>query len=352
METIKSDKYEYHCYYYVDEEVEGSDRINKTLDIIRDFLKEVEERTQVKDILSRVVAYDCREINGFSIKQGGEYIIAISLGTFHELYKWFLTWFSCEKTYESLSLDKSKKAEYIQKAYEYSIRFLIAHEFYHVGNGHCDLPENEEQFIFERSSEIERENALFKQALEYDADCCAMACCVNHILYKEIIKKVTRDVLKEELQIQLFAIYSVFKMFSQYEEYDFDNFIDDDLFKYDHPNAGLRFVATEYVMGTIINGIFEEKDATELCGNPVINIISFEKQVLCVNDIKETLFGIAFTKKGDNHIVRMHNAWEGVRKRLEAYAYNDLARFEPVQGGNAFIDEEGKAIKCIKEPLK
>ena len=89
---------------------------------------------------------------------------------------------------------------------------------------------------------------------------CAMACCVNHILYKEIIKKVTRDVLKEELQIQLFAIYSVFKMFSQYEEYDFeDNFIDDNLFKYDHPNAGLRFVATECVMSTIINGIFEEK---------------------------------------------------------------------------------------------
>lgn len=48
----------------------------------------------------------------------------------------------------------------------------------------------------------------------------------------------------------------------------------------------------------------------------------------------------------------LHNAWEGVRKRLEAYAYNDLARFEPLQGGNAFIDEEGKVIKCIKEPLK
>lgn len=233
-----------------------------------------------------MVAYDCREINGFSIKQGGEYIIAISLGTFHELYKWFLTWFSCDKTYESLRLDKNEKEEYIQKAYEYSIRFLIAHEYYHVKNGHCDLPENEEQFIFERSWKIEKENALFKQVLEYDADCCAMACCINHILYKYMII----DILRQKIQIQLFAVYSIFKMFSEYEEYDFDNFIEDDLFKYDHPNAGLRFVVTESVMGTIINSIFKEKDAIELCEKNITNIIAFEKEVLGVSNIKETLF--------------------------------------------------------------
>lgn len=39
MEIIKSDKYEYKCYYYVNEEVEGFERINQTLDNVRDFLK-------------------------------------------------------------------------------------------------------------------------------------------------------------------------------------------------------------------------------------------------------------------------------------------------------------------------
>lgn len=33
-------------------------------------------------------------------------------------------------------------------------------------------------------------------------------------------------------------------------------------------------------------------------------------------------------------------------------AFDNRPHFELVQGGNAFIDEEGKVIKCIKEPLK
>ena len=77
-----------------------------------------------------------------------------------------------------------------------------------------------------------------------------------------------------------------------------------------------------------------------------------EKEVLGASNIKETLFGIAFTEKGDNHIVRIHNAWEHVKKKLQAYAYCELADFESLQSGNIFIDEKGIAIRCIEERSK
>lgn len=348
MEIIKSDKYEYTCYYYVDESIEGFEIVNQGIDTIREFLNEVDERTQIKDIPYRVVAYECDEINGFSIKQGGEYIMGISVKTFDELYKWFNMWFSCEKTYSVFGLDKQEKETYVQKAYEYSLRFLIAHEYYHVKNGHCDLPENEERFIFERSQEIEKENALFRQVLEYDADCCAMACCINHILYKHKIN----DELKNEMQIQLLSVYSIFKIFSEYEKYDFENFIEDDLLKYDHANAGLRFVVTEYVMSTIFNNIFDDKIVSDLCDDPVRNMIVFENEMLRIHNVKETLFGIAFTEKGDKHIVNLHNYWEHVSKKLEPYAHCGLAKFEPLSGGNVFINEKEDVAKCIEETSK
>lgn len=345
MEIIKSDKYEYTCYYYVEESIEGFEIVNQGLDTIRDFLNDVDERTQIKDIPYRVVAYECDEINGFSIKQGGEYIMGISMKTFDELYNWFNIWFSCEETYNVFGLDKQEKETYIQKAYEYSLRFLISHEYYHVKNGHCDLPENEERFIFEQSQEIEKENALFRQVLEYDADCCAMTCCINQVL----LDCSTDNELKKEMKMLAFSVYSIFKKFSQYEKYDFDKFIEEDLIKYDHANAGIRFIAAQYVLMTVFLNVAEESVAVALCDEIIGNIMSFERFVLFIESFKDTLFAIAFTEKGDQHMVNLHNSWEYVRKKLEPYTHCDLAKFEPITGKNVFIDKKGNVVKCIEE---
>lgn len=348
MEIIKSDKYEYTCYYYIDESIEGFEVVNQGLDIIRDFLNEVDERTQIKDIPYRVVAYECDEINGFSIKQCGEYIMGISMKAFDELYNWFNMWFSCEETYNVFGLDKQERETYIQKAYEYSLRFLIAHEYSHVKNGHCDLPENEERFIFEQSQEIKKENALFRQVLEDDADSCAMICCINQIL----CEYSSDNGLKEEMKMLAFSVYSIFKKFSQYEKYDFDKFVKEDLLKYDHANAGIRFVVTQYVQMTVLLNVFEEKAAVDLCGETIGNIMSFERDVLAIESIKDKLFAIAFTEKGDQHIVNLHNSWEHVRKKLEPYTHCGLAESETVIGKNVFINEKGDVAKCIEETSK
>lgn len=348
MEIIKSDKYEYKCYYYIDETIEGCGIVNKGLDTIREFLNKVDERTQIKNVPYRVVAYECDKTDGFSIKLGGEYIVGISIRTFDELYKWFRTWFSCDKTYTSFGFNEQKKEYYIQKSYEYSLRFLAAHEYSHIKNGHCGIPESEERFIFEQSKEVEEENALFCQSLEYDADCCAMACCINQILYEG------RDIekIKEEMQVQLLSVYSIFKIFSVYEKYDFDSFLEGDLLKYDHPNAGLRFVISQYTLATVLLGKSGTGILGSLIDDMVGNIMAFERNVIYANDIKETLFAIAFTEKGDNHIRKLHNSWEDVRKKLEAYAFCDLAEFEPIDRNNIFIDEKGNVARCIEGILK
>ena len=314
----------------------GAETANKGLELIRTFLDEVDERTGIKSIPYRVVAYECDDINGFSIKQGGEYIIGISIKTVDDLYRWFRTWFSCEETYNALDLNKDRKEIYIQKAYEYALCFLAAHENYHIKNGHCDLPEMEERFIFEQSQEIEKENAIFRQVLEYDADSCATACCINQILYK--YEKY--DEIKVAVQLQMFAIYSIFKIFSQYEQFDFDAFIEEDLTKYDHANAGIRFIVSQCVMSTLF--LDKRKEIVDLCEVTVSDTMRFEHEVLKIDNAKETLFGIAYTEKGDNHIVRLHNSWETVRKKLLPYTHCELAEFEPIHGGNVFVDKKGK----------
>ena len=152
-------------------------------------------------------------------------------------------------------------------------------------DGHCDIPKNQEKLIFEQSKKISREEAIFSQALEFDADNWAAAHCAVKIIEEDI----TAEEKNEKLKLLMFSIYTIFKKFSEYDKYDFDTFMDDELLRYTHPAAWIRY---RYIVATIFTNILDSsQENKDILENNLVNIImDFESQVLNISNSMEKMY--------------------------------------------------------------
>lgn len=371
--TIALNGSEYTLTEYVEHGYVNADLFNNVLNQARAFLKKVRDTHNHPDLNCKLYVYDLSEINAFTIKHAGQYLIAISVGGLAQLYNWFELWAKCKDVRKKFEIADDQTKEFSEMLFQNAVNFLAAHEYYHVMNGHCDLPETEEHFLYERSDSIvDKEHAVFLQCLEYDADCCATAACVNQILSRAGLENAIENLLiylsggKKDnsvknphdaklslypvsenglvlrLKMLYFAIYSVFKLFSDEEQISFTDFIEMDLYEYDHPSAGIRMDYVGKLIITVLEKIVGPEKAVEYWEKAFQWIMSFEKDILGANDPKCVFFAVALTEKGAKMSAEIANAWKYVKPRLDVYTHHKLAPYEEVTPSAPVLDEEGK----------
>ena len=344
MRIIKSNDEEYKCYENLETTISGHQEINESLAVIRGFCSSlVEMMGPNEQLILKVYAYEADEVNAFAIKQNEEYCIGISVETFRVLKQWFNTWMNFDKTYDVLNLHYRKKETIIYIMYNYSLLFLAMHECFHILFGHCDCPYNMGKFLFEQSKQTKQEDALFEQSLETSADTAAIIACVVKMMNED----KSQEVWEEKSRILLFTVYSVFKIFSEYECYDFDEFIEDDLYKYDHPHAGLRFKIVIRVLDYSVKFLKEKNLDAEI----INEYIRFEKEILEIESLKKMLTSIAYTSKGSEHIKTLLQKWNDVRESFEPYAHMPLLNWAEIGQSPILINNKGELIRCTEEML-
>ena len=339
--TIKIDGKDYEYYGYIDNDYIEQE-INSELKYLYQIIEKLNEDIDLKGVSHRLGVYEEKGINAFVKKDGTEYFFGISANTFSELRNWFKMFFLYDKTYDVLNLKREKRDYYFQYTYRKALEFLLLHEYTHMKDGHCVMPQNRQKLIFEQSKTISREEALFSQTLEFDADNWAAAQCVVEIIEEDI----TAEEKNEKLKLLMFSIYTIFKKFSEYEEYNFDTFMDDELLTHTHPMAWIRY---RYIVATILTNILDssqeyknilEKDLVKI-------IIDFEKQVLNISDLTEKMYTGAHTLKGTKHLLLLYNSWNKVAEELQEYAYDTLIKVTPMEIDAekiSIVDANGKVI--------
>lgn len=340
---IRINEIDYVCYESIDPNyLFGAEEINFELENLRQVLKELDEDIGLKDVSYRLVVYEGNEIDAFVALKDGEYILGVSIGTFTELRSWFKTCFLNNAMYSAFGLNRDNCDYYTQYTYRKALEFLIVHEYTHMKDGHCDIPQNQANLIFEQSKAISKEEALFSQALEFDADNWAAS---NYVV-KIINEEITAEEKNEKLKLLMFSIYTIFKKFSEYENYDFDTFMDDELLKYTHPEAWIRY---RYIVTTILTNILDstQKEKEIIEKDLVSSIINFENDVLNIGNLTEKMYAAAHTLKGTRHLLLLCNSWNKAADKLEQYTHDKLIRVDPMEIDEekiSFIDSNGNVI--------
>lgn len=341
MRIIKSNDKEYRCYEKLDFSVARYQEINESLDFAKKYCLSLMSTLEIDRNLSlKIYTYEAGEVNAFAIRQNEEYCIGISVEAFVELKRWFNTWMSFEKTYKVLDLNYAKKDFLVNYMHKCALMFLVTHECYHVLFGHCDYPGNVGNFLFERLQQVHEDEALFSQSLEMSADCSSVMTCAISLLPEEDAGIIWKQVIK----VLFFAVYSVFKLFGEFENQNFEEFLEVDLNKYDHPHAGIRFELIRRKLEETIYSMKEEKNIRDITNEYMI----FEKNVLGINNLKELITAIAYTAKGTEQIKAIIEKWSEVRKLLEPYAYIPLMEWGEVGSQPVLIDDKGKLTSYVK----
>lgn len=326
MITIQLNKKNYECYEYIDVDYVGAEEINNELRDLRRVLEDLDADCGMQNVSYQLVVYQADEIDAFVKRVDSEYILGISKGTFVELRRWFNMIFSYSKTYDVFGLEREKGNFFSCYTYRKALEFLVLHEYTHMKNGHCDIPDNEAKLIFEQSNTISKEKALFSQTLEFDADNWAAAYCVVKIMGENI----SGEEKQEKLKLLMFSIYTIFKKFSEYDNYDFDTFMEDELLKHTHPMAWIRY---RYIVGTVLTNISDSsQERKDILITSLVNMImGFEGQVLNISDMTKKMFAGAHTLKGTQHLMLLYNSWNEVADKLEKYTYDELTRVIPME---------------------
>lgn len=276
-------------------------------------------------------------INACAFKLNSEYFIAINTGAVLNIKMIFDTIFNSGKLYESGLIKKAEASNYSPKFVYFAMMFLVVHEYSHIRFGHCDLIEHlwGKSSISELTSNNLINDGIFRQTLEYDADCCTIANITNRLLmiYGDDVENISEDIGQWML-----ACYILFKVFDGGNHTTYDQFDLDGLAKSSHPRPGMR---QDYLMKTIVTLLishFSEQEVDSIMIKVFGYLKIFEESLQNVFDLKQIEMGVSYTKKGDEHLITIANNWEKVRGMLEPYTHDNLAPFEKLEKSSYHID--------------
>ena len=196
----------------------------------------------------------------------------------------------------------------------------------------------DEAFINEET-ERKRGSNWLTQLKEYDADSFAAG-----ILTAYFVQKWDDDI-KINLAIfdtMFLANYFCFKIFAEKTSRNFDNYLAQDIAKFDHPHPGIRMYYTNMVFTYWLLNYRGDIEAII----PIVNsgchvIIAYEKMVLNKDILKECYYTIGFTEKGVQHVMNLNNQWQELIDEYNEYAYIPIQKWENVDSMLFSVDKNG-----------
>lgn len=276
------------------------------------------------------------ELNACAFTSDSEYFIGINKGVVVKLKMIFDTIFSSDKIFNNTKFTKSLADSYSPMFLYYTTIFLTIHEYSHIRFRHCDLIN---QLWGDRISELTSNatinDGMFRQTLEYDADCCT----ITDISYSVLrISKGDTSKISKEIGQWMLSCYILFKIFNNNEYTHYENYNLDSLENSTHPRPGLRQHYLLANIATILMKHFEETLVSEIIQEIMDYIELFEGTLNDQYDLKKMEMGIAYTQKGSEHLTRIANNWKDIRAMLEPYTHVKLAHFEKVDFVNNIND--------------
>lgn len=316
--------------------------LNAMLDVVKQHL---EVTNALNKHLPKVNVFYANNmnINACAFKAENQYFISINVGTVIRLKEIFDKIVNNKKIADEV-FEKNNVLYNSATLLYFAMIFLIAHEHSHIRFGHCDLinhlwSNSEVNFLNEATSNCLVKDGIFRQTLEYDADCCAIANVINRqIMSKDYHNRKFEDFSKA-IGLCSLSCYILFKIFDNGEHSNYENYKLDELSKSTHPRPGIRI---DYIMGniaTLLLKYYDNKEVNKIIDKVFENIKTFEMLFNNEIDIKKLEIGIAYTKKGREHMETIHNNWKEVSKLLEPFTNDGLAEFESYKSSNrVFID--------------
>ena len=76
---------------------------------------------------------------------------------------------------------------------------------------------------------------------------------------------------------------------------------------------------------------------------------AYEKQVLETNELRECYYSIAYTAKGVQHLMSLHNGWQELVDCYNQYAYIPIEKMECIDSMLTSLDESGSFIESYIE---
>lgn len=321
--------------------IEGEEIINDGLEYCRKMISGKLFGDYVERIIfDGVYTYDSMEVNALACHQGGVYYIAISYGYFIRSYNWFNLWEKHPQIDEIFCFeDDNTKNNFFTNCYIWGIMFVLSHEMCHILDGHCMLTKKGNSIV-ETSKQREENENIFFQALEYDADFSATRICMSSILSMSSGKTS----LIINVRNYLFALYNVFLLFAQADGDDFEDLINDEYEKYDHPSSSIRIDYCLSATMDYLSNSMEYRDIIPLYYQIVNDCISFDKIILNHKKLKECLFTYGYTQKGSKHIKIIHNKCRKIAKVLRKYASMPIHDYPILTNLPCWVNNEGEFI--------
>lgn len=336
---------DYELFEFASNAFSNDELINKGLNIARGTISALLKSLKHPLVEVRVYGYADRQINAMTIKNGGSYKIAISTGTLIRFLQWYKMWFQAPSMKALFQGEQDSADMLIDKLYKSSIAYITSHEFFHVMNGHCDIPENEEHFMSEKANVSSEEQHFFNQVLEFDADRAASKSCVYLLL-----KDSSPVNLATEIGLLSFSLYNVFLVFQDESKANFDDYMKYVFYNKDHPYDGIRFSYSFSFIVDILLQIYPIQVVMDCFISPVTErLVTFEKQVLQKPAVKNCLFSASFTYQGAQHIMNLNNAWNDVAEKLRPYAHIPLVTGEHIPAMQIFLDDSGDFYRASED---
>ncbi len=286
------------------------------------FIKDIKLRTKSNTPDINVQFVNNNTINASAFKYNNNYHIGLFKGCILGLKDIVDQVFSYEEI-RNMNIFGDYTIEE-KKGFLYScmIKFLVAHEYKHISNGHTDLISSlEMNELMEFQKITDSEKAMYTQVLEFDADSCAISAVINDMMIR-VMPNI--DLAKIYLVYIYLAIYLVFRMFGQGID-TMDNYNFESLEKTTHPNQGIRQTYTAATLSTLLINAFGEKEASPIVANVINACFEIEKIINDDLEIKKILIAIGTTDEAKKHLDKIINLWKKeVRNMLLPYAYDDL----------------------------
>ena len=338
------------CRYYASEWIEGAERINKSVERMRQLLEATYPRAELGDIEYELYVYESEEVNAFSAKTEEGYVIAFSTAVFIKFYKVVKNMFLVEEIRRWFGIPPTQAEDCINAIYDYMNWFIAFHELFHIINGHCKWLSGMGIFHAEKLTKNERGDNLQIQIVESDADYCAIQACVN-LIFIQIINEGAFDentdldrchelieAAKQEILFMEFAVYQIFLLFSQ-DEKAIGNM--DDLLKYDHPYASIRMAYSFAAMIYQLSFYLTMDEVTELVYKIAGICIAYDRIYYAEEVFQRSLVSLAFTERGVQHVMLLHNGWNHIVDQLSKYSHIKLKEKEEIPELQYWVKEDG-----------
>ena len=343
--TITFGKTTYHLQTEAPSNLAGHEIINNGLELARKILKITPlSRYLPKIPFDGIFCYDSQEINACADREGGMYYIAFSYDFFINIHNWLHLWKAAPAIKQIFTFENDKvKDIFFENVYKFMVMFTTRHEAFHILDGHCDIPQNEDHFMAERLKKPIGRDTLFSQCLEYDADYVASCACARTIFdtYPE-----TLEAKKMHIRALCFGLYNLFLLFEETAvKSSFAEKLQRGYKDTTHPDPGIRVAYCNAIILAIAAEYLKPEEAVSLFNVIAGECIGFERVLVQHKRLQDCLYAMAYTKQGAEHMLFLNNTWNEVKQKLQPYAKVPLVEKEEADKMPYWIDDEGGFLK-------